>query len=466
MASVFKGNEFFDVLSAARVSDVCDSKRKLLTLNDTNSLEFALKLLAEHKILSVPVANGRGAIVGYIDRMAILRFVFDKLPSLDDITADVLANYPLGKATCKELIESSSFHHGKFVCTMQENPASFLVEMFQYGIHRTVVYGEVQQDFRYQVVPTGICSQSDIVRYLANHMDDADAKLMGAVPITKFCEVKKAVLSVDGKQSMISALDNMQKNDVARLAVVDADGKLIGNLSSSDLRSLNTDNLPDILMSVEEYLKKHSSKSLSPVCVKDTQSIGQLIHMFANSGLHHAYIKNEDDKPAGIVTLTDFMRATVHFRLAAEDRKEIEKTILTTPGDLTVRIVAATNLATQTTSSEVPITVSMTLKGHPDARCSAVGKVFSTGISAEFDQAAFVVRVTGNDVDKTLQFDVFNSESKSQFGDLQVKMDWVLDAFGSKNQAVKTYRETLKLNGVATGDLEIDMLFSPDSEDA
>jgi len=95
---------------------------------------------------------------------------------------------------------------------------------------------------------------------------------------------------------------------VTALPVVDKEsGKLLANLSASDLRGLTVPKLRFLNDSVETFLTAQTGGVRAPVAVKNTATLGQVIQLVVENGIHRVWLTDDKDKPAGVVTLSDIL---------------------------------------------------------------------------------------------------------------------------------------------------------------
>lgn len=167
-------------------------------------------------------------------------------------------------------------------------------------MHRIALFNKQRQI-------TGILSQSDVNTYLAEKIKMGDSKLVAQRSIAALGYAKVPVESISKNAKVIQALRKMAKLKLSALAVVNEEGRLVGNFSASDVQGLFREKFPHLLDSVEEYLTKHSPKSLQPICTLATNSLQQVVADLAEGHLHHLWVV-DDFYPVGIVSLTDVMR--------------------------------------------------------------------------------------------------------------------------------------------------------------
>lgn len=198
---------------------------------------------------------------------------------------------------------------------------------------------------------TAILSQSDVARFLSTH--EAALGGLGATTVQdlKWVSGPGSIVSVPPEASALAALATMADKKVAGVAVVDAGGRLLGNMSASDARGLTADRLPALALPCAEFLalehgteywgldhsdaahaqadldrvKDHASgfaraaarrratlggsvgQALAAASPSDT--FASVLALLVGRRLHRLYVVDVDGKPIGVVTLTDVLKA-------------------------------------------------------------------------------------------------------------------------------------------------------------
>ncbi len=208
---------------------------------------------------------------------------------------------------------------------------------------------------------TAIISQSDVARFLSTH--EAGLGGLGGQTVADLGWVKGpgSIVSVPPEASALAALATMAEHKVAGVAVVDAGGRLLGNMSASDARGLTADRLPALALPVAEFLalehgleywgldhsgdaggvpapaaapppppqdldraREHASgfaraaarrratlggavgQELAAAVATDT--LAAVLARLVGRRLHRLYVVDADRRPVGVVTLTDVLR--------------------------------------------------------------------------------------------------------------------------------------------------------------
>jgi len=100
------------------------------------------------------------------------------------------------------------------------------------GVHRVPVIDQNRQ-------LVNIITQSQFVRYLNEHM-----KELGSVkdrPVSDLMGNQNAVITISEDQPAIRAFQTMLNSNISGMGVVDANGKLVENISLRDLKAIQSD---------------------------------------------------------------------------------------------------------------------------------------------------------------------------------------------------------------------------------
>ena len=101
--------------------------------------------------------------------------------------------------------------------------------------------------------PTAVVSQSDVARFLSTHESSLGA-LGGRTVAEAGWTGRGAVIAVTPETSALAALALMREQGISGVAVVDAHGRLVGNFSVSDLRSVVPEHFGSLALPVAEFL--------------------------------------------------------------------------------------------------------------------------------------------------------------------------------------------------------------------
>jgi len=187
------------------------------------------------------------------------------------------------------------------ICTVSlSTPLPELLLGFQRGLHRAIVIDDTQKLQR-------IVSQSDVIRFVSEYIE-----YYGPLGQTKLEDVglgQHSVVTVNHKARAVNAFHILQENKVSAVAVVDDSGLLVANLSVSDLRGLDLDNLADLMLPIPEFLMKTRKQSLlPPIICRPHTTFETAVLKLASTRVHRLWNIDEAGRPIGVVSLTDVIR--------------------------------------------------------------------------------------------------------------------------------------------------------------
>jgi len=129
----------------------------------------------------------------------------------------------------------------------------------------------------------------------------------------------RKVLCVPKNTSAFQGFKFLKDNNITGCGVIDESGKLIGNLSINDLKTLGysmeyfnllTQPLSKYLQIVKEKEAQLGSKALAEVsilCATAETSLMQAIKMLVGYKVHRLYIVDKEQKPIGLLSLHDVL---------------------------------------------------------------------------------------------------------------------------------------------------------------
>lgn len=178
----------------------------------------------------------------------------------------------------------------------------------------------------------GVVSQTSVLRKIAENIsilgDHAHSKI-GDV----FTKLKSdSVLSVGQGVPARTAFEVMLDNNVSGIALVDDDGRLVTNMSASDIRvmaKMNLDSFDVLSLPALEFVGRMRSEAsklgvasahTSFIASDDTKidraivvdradTLGTCINLFVASRLHRVYTVDSEGRPDGILSITDILGA-------------------------------------------------------------------------------------------------------------------------------------------------------------
>jgi len=346
----------------------------VFTIRPDCSLATALHHLAAANVISAPLVSDDNEYFGFVEVMDILSAIFEGGQWNPDLCAaeqlPTVAAF-LQETKVTEIPRSNDAEvlyrtQGK-VSLLEIVKKGFVLPVFKLWCHRLLIVDANDSSN----VPTGtatsaravkkgreiisIFSQSDVMRYLNSHSHHLSTFM--ATPITSFGLGKKPVFSVPSDMPATKAFRTMLLASGVTAAAVLRNGKLVGNLSPTDLRGIAPEELAQLDLPVLEFLAArnhrgdtiHVPGSLASIygvksprtaasiaatgkeneqnlaCVSINATMGQVVSLFAERGVHRVYVieerkdgeeENEENGDGvrglcGVVSLSNILSAVI-----------------------------------------------------------------------------------------------------------------------------------------------------------
>mmetsp|Transcript_11120 Transcript_11120/g.16650 ORF Transcript_11120/g.16650 Transcript_11120/m.16650 type:complete len:341 (+) Transcript_11120:65-1087(+) len=324
-------------LKDAKVSDL-KSKVEIFPIDSAATVCDTLKELASKKILSMPVLDKKkNKYIGIVSISDIvIATVFN--PAFSKLASGTKAIDKLVREDFKKIIEKSVLKNpvsdlvgmteeGKNLWVFDEKESLIKVsEYFAQGVHRALVS-------RSKGNPSFI-SQTDLVRFIGKKVRESkDAVvtsfLKNSLSKLGYTRKGKRVIAVKTTETALAGFrrllqwQSFRDWNLAALPIVDKDGKIVGNLSESDLREMNTEaRLLDLLFVVPIFLKTYYGEMRKPVTVTGETSFLDALDKLLDENVHRIWIVDNDSKPIGVFSLSDVISQFTAFAWSHESKME------------------------------------------------------------------------------------------------------------------------------------------------
>ncbi|ANB15821.1 Sds24p [Sugiyamaella lignohabitans] len=303
-------------------------KEKLIVVDSTASVEQAFETLDEHDLTSVPIRDGNTIThtFDYADLNAYLLLVLGHIEPIDR-TPDVeqkVVNARAGKEVPVKFVSQLGIKD-PYVVIPSNSTLSTVVEILGNGVHRIAVSDPATPS---DII--GIVSQRRLIRYIwENGRLFKSLEPLFQKPLSELHVGSTNVLSINGEEPVIHALQKMHNEGVSSLAVVDNNKNLLGNISIVDVRLLTKySQSPLLRSSCKQFLNVILSKrglqdgkdSFPVFYVTQSSTLGRTLAKMVATRAHRLWIvqpsnPSSTDSPGavteghltGVVSLTDIL---------------------------------------------------------------------------------------------------------------------------------------------------------------
>lgn len=304
-----------EFLHQGSISDLLLRKSKtIVEVQSTDTLAVAVKTLSDSQILSVPVKE-EGEYIGYLDVLDVVTFVLltysegedvktmqwsDWCQNIDELTH---RGVEFGNTQVKEVMNASK--RDKW-CPLENGTLYQLIEVFARGVHRVPIISAPGHIL-------GLLSQSDIISMLHKEarQEGLIDEALGAMTLKDLgLDRSEGIITMSVNAQAIHAFWDIYFNKVSAVAVTDKEGKLLGNLSASDIRGIGglSRRFSALLLPLGEFTQIEGPEfSKSAIKCGATSTFDEVITLLAENKIHRVWVV-ENEKPVGLVSTTDIMK--------------------------------------------------------------------------------------------------------------------------------------------------------------
>jgi len=292
-------------------------KKRPVLIGDFQSVERALSRINAHEIRSLPVVNDKKFVTGLIDIMDITKYIIESIRNPNASASDA-PNVSGFRQDFMTKAISNLFSLDKLPSYIASNQISLLqatrcfvkFDEERFMIVDRAVSGNVAQISNPEEYLDGLVTQSDVIRFLAQN-----SMLMRQDPhfqktLQELNLGTRHPLIVSQNDQVSKAFLQMVENRTSSAAVVDNEGKLVANLSASDLKGLNRRNLNVLKSTTLEFLNRDWNRGwwTKPIYLNPRDPLYHVVLQFVASKVHRMYLIDDHGMPVGEVSQMDILK--------------------------------------------------------------------------------------------------------------------------------------------------------------
>jgi CBS domain-containing protein len=296
-------------------------EKTMICVHADDSVGSAFKKLIENNILSVPVKSGKHfvAFVDILDIVAHFMETFDEFrahPDWQKSNENVVEYLKLRGAfamqTCGRVANKSG--RNAFFAVESDAPLRAVVDcIVRKNVHRVPIVdgcGDL----------VTVVTQSRLVSWLDTNL--AKAGRFPGKTIDELGMARRDVYRVKASVPVMDAFELIQDSQVSGVAVVDDSGRLIGNISVSDLKAIgySAKMLDKLSLSAADFVAAvHSADQQNaadtsriipgPISVTPTTTLEETFKKFTVTRVHRVYVVEpaDDNRLVGVISLGDLL---------------------------------------------------------------------------------------------------------------------------------------------------------------
>jgi len=305
MASA-KDSAATELFRTTHVRELFPEHGRLITTTTDTPIGQVFERLVENKILSMPVYSPKAhKWVGFVDMIDLVHHALNEL----NITQSELQVSDLGQIfaskfadqACSSIVGLSK--RNPYMPVEQQAPVTSAIElMIKWRVHRVPV---VDSDGDLLTVVTQSHVARLIYKWLARYERLADST------VEQLQLGYKEVFTVKEDESAIDAFRRIYDSAVSAVGVVNEEGKLVGNVSASDLKAIGYDGklLSRLFVPVREFIKETRPDGISAISVTSRATFSQVLDKLITNHIHRVYVVDGDSKPIGVISLLEILQA-------------------------------------------------------------------------------------------------------------------------------------------------------------
>jgi len=285
------------------------------SIEDTATVHDCLQKLKDLGYRSIPVADGNNKCIGLVDLLdmsaLLLQIFHDDYPKpnfqdeehLKKVLEKVKKTF--FKTPIKQVMNISKRNEYKPVNADTLFGSDEVLGRLASGTHRIPVIDGDKQIINY-------ITQGRVIELVAENINHFKNKMEKT--IVDMGIGLREVVTINEDQNAIEAFIKMQQNRVSGIAVVDADNKLIGSLSVSDLKYILVDEiffgLSESAMDFVAHCRQQNTREFSPsISVDKNTTLERIVGKFAKTHVQRFYIVDENKHPIGVFSITEALKA-------------------------------------------------------------------------------------------------------------------------------------------------------------
>jgi len=290
------------------------AKRPVL-IGDFQTLERALSRINAHEIRSLPVVNESKVVIGMIDIVDIANDIAESLKNLgiavDDHFEGRTRNDFMTKSVGSLLEKRSKPYLASNQLSLFDTTIHFVrTGQDRFMIVDRIVNGDVAQQLGAEERLDGIVTQSDVIRFLAQNIALLREETLFQKTVEEMGLGKNAPLKFYDVEIARNAFIQMAEEGVSTACVISGDGKLIGNLNTSDLKGLNRRNCLALSLNVGDFLNRDWRRAWwsKPVCISLKDPLYVVVLLFVACKQHRLFILDNQGCPIGEISQMDIIK--------------------------------------------------------------------------------------------------------------------------------------------------------------
>mmetsp|Transcript_3402 Transcript_3402/g.7347 ORF Transcript_3402/g.7347 Transcript_3402/m.7347 type:complete len:298 (-) Transcript_3402:58-951(-) len=284
-------------MSVADAASKLPARQKMHALSVESDVNSAFEYMDHEKIIVAPVRDANGKYTALLGVHDLTDYCVIQVPGQEnDLTPE---NIPRLAHTIKDVLKSKPAEHFELPHVKPSDSLASAIRYLAEGRHKVYVDDE-NSPF--------LLSQHDVVSLLnGNPQLMPDSLRTSTVENVGF--TPRPIYTANATESALGILRELIRMDVHAVPLVNDDGMVIGNFSTSDLKGMDDVMLQDLKLPALQFLAEENARGAGhPITVEPDATVAESMLLLAFSGAHRVWVINPaTKKPVGVVSMTDIL---------------------------------------------------------------------------------------------------------------------------------------------------------------
>jgi CBS domain-containing protein len=335
-----------DFLAFSTLLSVVEKSPPLEWIGVDATLAATCELMKQHHFISIPVYDeGKRRIVGMADILDICAYLcWGSTNLLEASTETSLEEIKrrMSEVSVMEVLKAKQRPPSEcLVIKRNLDSVISLLDLMAQGLHRALVrvWPEDEDEEGQLLEHYRLAAQIDLVRFLVehklnlnHHLIYSSVQALGMVgPAPTLSPAKTLIYSTKEGKTALEAFRKLAVSGVHAIGITGAGtvggqpqhgeaGRLLYNLSASDLRGITPDTVHLLREPVEVFLARvEESDPTRPknlvTCFPDA-TLFEVMELVLRSHVHRVWVVDQQHRPVGLITLTDILSKFASFDYA------------------------------------------------------------------------------------------------------------------------------------------------------
>jgi len=300
---------FVDTCNSVKVRDIVGEPSEIIIVKSNESITDAFQTLIEHNILAAPVLDtASNTYIAFMNLLDIVSYLVDVYqfqttetidPKLEElILQDRFRNTPVSSLGLRSW-------RNPWYTISQESTEQDAIDMFSRTRADQIAVFDNNGNF------VNILTQYMLVHWLAQRPPEEIGQL-DSKSVQTFRLGYQRVVRVHKNRPVLHSFIRMDDIGVSGVAVTDDGNRVIGNISTTDLKDIGgkAENFRKLYLDCGTFLsqKEHGKGIPQLLYVHRDQPIRDVLDMFLQYNIHRVYVVERDDfRPVGVISDGDII---------------------------------------------------------------------------------------------------------------------------------------------------------------